>query len=122
MDDSRLLQHKLPYPLFCPWLCTNVKSKFVSWFRVIATIAPFGTAYCDGFPAGSVVKNPPANAGDTGDVVSGSRRFPGEGNGYPLLYFCLGNPMEREAWWLQSTWSQKGRHDLATKIATGKLS
>ena len=45
-----------------------------------------------------MVKNPPANAGDAGDVVLGSGRFPGEGNGYALLYSCLGNPMEREAW------------------------
>ena len=43
-------------------------------------------AGCRGFPGGAVVKNPPANAGDTGDMVSilGSGRSPGEGNGNPL--------------------------------------
>ena len=43
-----------------------------------------------GFPAGSVVKNLPANAEDTGDVssVPESGRPPGEGNGHPLRYFC----------------------------------
>ena len=43
------------------------------------------------------VKNLPANAGDTGSIP-GSGRAPGEGNGNLLQYFCLGNPMDREAW------------------------
>ena len=49
-----------------------------------------------GFPGGSVVKNPPANAEDTGSS-SGSGRDPGGGNGNPLQYSCLGNPMHRGA-------------------------
>ena len=44
-----------------------------------------------GFPDGSVVKNPPANAGD-GGLIPGSERSPGEGNGNPFQYSCLGNP------------------------------
>ena len=46
-------------------------------------------------------KNPPANAGDVRDVglIPGSGRSPGEGNGNPLQYSCLENPMERGAWW-----------------------
>ena len=49
-----------------------------------------------GFPGGSVAKNPPTNAGDAGSIpVSG--RSPGEGNGNPLKYSCLGNPMDRGA-------------------------
>ena len=51
-----------------------------------------------GFPGDSVVNNPPANAGDSGSVP-GLGRSPGEGNGNPLQYFCLGNPMDRGAWW-----------------------
>ena len=51
-----------------------------------------------GFPNGSVVKNPPANIGDT-DSMPGLGRSPGEGNGHPFQYSCLGNPMDREAWW-----------------------
>ena len=49
-----------------------------------------------GFPCGSVVKNPPANAGDTGvsGSVPGLGRPPGEGNGNPLQYSCLENPMD----------------------------
>ena len=50
-----------------------------------------------GFPDGSGVKNPSANTGDTGSVP-GLRRSAGEGNGNPLQYSCLENPMDREAW------------------------
>ena len=52
-------------------------------------------------PGGSVVKNPPANAGDTGDMglIPGSGRSPGGGNSNPLQYSCLENPMDRGAWW-----------------------
>ena len=46
---------------------------------------------------GSVVKNPPANAGDSGSVP-GLGRSPGEGNGNPHQYSCLGNLMDRGAW------------------------
>ena len=54
-----------------------------------------------GFPGGSVVKDPPADAGNTGDAgsVSGWGRFPGEGNDNPLQFSCLGNPMDRGTWW-----------------------
>ena len=50
-----------------------------------------------GFPGNSVVKNPPASAGDTG-LITGLGRSPGGGNGNPLQYFCLENPMDRGAW------------------------
>ena len=43
-------------------------------------------------------KNPPANTGNMG-LIPGSGRSPGEGNGSPLPYSCLGNPMDRGAWW-----------------------
>ena len=50
-----------------------------------------------GFLGGSVVKNLPAKAGDTGSIP-GSGRFPGGGNGSPLQYSCLGNTMDRGVW------------------------
>ena len=69
---------------------------------------------CMGFPSGSVVKNPPANAGDTGSIP-GSGRSPGEGNGNPLQYSCLGNPMDRGAW-------QATVHGVAKELdTTGQL-
>ena len=53
-----------------------------------------------GFPADSVVKNPPASAEDAGDVgsISGLGRSPEVGNGNQLQYSCLENSMDREAW------------------------
>ena len=66
------------------------------------------TNSCGGFPGGSVAKNPAANAEDTG-LIPGRRRVPGEANGYPLWYSCLGNPMDREeTGGLQSMGLQKG--------------
>ena len=50
-----------------------------------------------GFPGGPAVKNPPASAGDTG-LIPGLGGSPGEGNGYPIPYSFLGNPMDRGAW------------------------
>ena len=54
-----------------------------------------------GFPDGSVVKNPPANAGDEGSIP-GTRKSPVEGNSNPFQYSCLGNPWTVEPGWLQS--------------------
>ena len=56
------------------------------------------TCNTSGFPGSSVAKNPPATAGDVGSI-SGSGRSPGEGNGSPLQHSCLGNAMDRGAWW-----------------------
>ena len=52
-----------------------------------------------GSAGGSVVKNPPANAEDAGDLSLGGEDSPGGGNGHPLQYSCLENPMDRGAWW-----------------------
>ena len=49
------------------------------------------------FLGGAVIKNPPANARNA-DSVPGVGRSPGQGNGNPLQYSCLGNPMDRGAW------------------------
>ena len=48
-----------------------------------------------------MVKNLPASAGDIRDksLIPGSGRFPGVGNGNPIQYPCLENPMDRGAWW-----------------------
>ena len=50
-----------------------------------------------GFPYSSVDKESACNAGDPG-LIPGSGRSPGEGNGNPLQYSCLGNAMDRGAW------------------------
>ena len=53
-----------------------------------------------GFPDGTVVKNPPANTRDAGDMglTPGSGRSPGGVNGNPLQYSCLENLLHRGAW------------------------
>ena len=51
-----------------------------------------------GFPGGSEVKASACNVGDLGSIP-GSGRSPGEGNGNPLQYSCLENPMDGGAWW-----------------------
>ena len=63
-----------------------------------------------GFPGGLVVKNLPTNAGDVG-LIPGLGRLPGEGNGNPLQFFCLGNLMDRGAW-------QAIVHGIAKDLAT----
>ena len=52
-----------------------------------------------GLSGGSVIKNPSASAGVV-SWIPGSGRSLGEGNGNPLQYTCLGNPMDRGAWWV----------------------
>ena len=60
-----------------------------------------------------MVKNPPTNAGE-GGLISDPGRHPGEGNGTPLQYFCLQNPME--AGMLQYMGLQRAGLDLATEL------
>ena len=61
-----------------------------------------------GFPGGSEVKASACNVGNLGSIP-GSGRSPGEGNGKPLQYSCLENPMDRGAWWATV-------HGVATKF------
>jgi len=65
------------------------------------------------FPGGSVVKNPPANAGDTGDtgLIPGSGISPGERKGNSLQYSCLENLMDRGAWWATVHQVKRAGHD-----------
>ena len=63
---------------------------------------------------GSVVKNLPANAEETG-LIPGSGRSSREGNGNPLQYSCLENPMDREAWWATVHGVQK-ESDMSWKL------
>ena len=61
---------------------------------------------------GSALRNTPAKAGDAGSIL-GLGRSPGEGNGNPLQYSCLGNPMDRGACGLQSMGWQKSQTQLS---------
>ena len=66
-----------------------------------------------GFPGGSAIKNPPANAGDSG-LIPGMGRSPGEGNGKPLQYPCLPNPVDRGTW--------KASVNRAQRVSTTEVS
>ena len=62
------------------------------------------------FPDGSVVKNPPTNAGDAGSIPE-SGKSPREGNVNPLQYSCLENPTDGGLWWatvqgIAKSWTQ----------------
>ena len=66
-----------------------------------------------GLPGGAVVKNLPANVGNSKDtgLIPGLGRSPGERNGNPLQYSCLGKPMDRGIWWatvhgVAKSWTQ----------------
>ena len=66
------------------------------------------------FPSGPSGKESACNAGDEAGTVgpiSGSGRFPGEGNGNPLQYSCLENPIDRAAWQATAHGLQRARHD-----------
>ena len=68
---------------------------------------------CMGFPSSSVGKESACNAGNPGSIP-GSGRSPGEGNGDPLQYSCLGNSMDRGHGGLQSMGLQRVRHNCVT--------
>ena len=68
-----------------------------------------------GFPGGSVVKNLPAIARDSG-LIPGLEKITGEGKGNPLQCSCLENPMDRGAWW--ATVHGDAKSDLHTHTHT----
>ena len=74
----------------------TVDPPLITIFSTEAKTTGGPSACLQGFPGNSVVKNPPASAGNLGSIP-GSGRSPGERSGYPLQYSCLGNPMDRGA-------------------------
>ena len=68
-----------------------------------------------GFPGGSVIKNPPINAGEAGVVgsIPGWGRSPERGNGNPLQYSCWENPTDRGAWWATVSGATKSQTQLS---------
>ena len=70
--------------------------------------------YVLGFSGGSHGKASDCNAADPGSIP-GLGRSPGEGNGNPLQYSCLENPMDRGTWWATVHGVTKESQDLATK-------
>jgi len=104
-----------------------------AWHAVIHGVAKSQTQLSNwtelkGFPGGAVVKNPTASAGDAGGtgLIPGLGRSSGEGNGNPLQYSCLENPIDGGAWqatvhgviknqtWL-TIWAQHSLYDMGLK-------
>ena len=77
-----------------------VLHSYTGEFRKLGAKPSFATSRgrTQGFPGGSDGKEFACNAADLG-LIPGSGRFPQEGNGNPLQYSCLENPMNRGAWW-----------------------
>ena len=80
----------------------------------------FVTVLDKGFPSGSEVKASACNEGDLGSVP-GTGRSSGEGNGNPLQYSCLENPMDRGAWWATVHGVAKSRTQLSDFTFTFKV-
>ena len=81
-----------------------------------------GTSTKDtGFPRSSVSKESACNAGDLGSI-SGLGRSPGEGNGNPLKYSCLENPMDKGAWQATVYGVTRVGYDLVTELLTTNFS
>ena len=86
----------------------------------IHTVKDFGIVnkaevdFWGGFPHSSVDKESTCNAGDPGSIL-GSGRSPGEGNGNPLQYSCLENPIDRGAWQATVHGVARVGHNLVTK-------
>ena len=87
-----------------------------AWWATVHEVASLIYIYM-GFPHGSVGKSSACNAGGPGSIP-GLRRSPGEGNGNPLKYSCLENPMDRGAWQATVLGITRVQHDLATKPPT----
>ena len=93
---------------FDPWVGK------IPWRRVRLSypLQYSGLKNSTGFPGGLEVKASACNAGDLSSIP-GLGRFPGEGNGNPLQYSCLENPMDGGAWWAIVQGVAKGRTRLS---------
>ena len=94
------------YHLVSPWCCNSAT------FNQRMTLQ-FPQLYLD-FSGGRVVKNLLPHAGDVSSIP-GLGRSPGGGNDNPLQYSCLGNPMDRGAWWATVQGPPRVRRDWATE-------
>ena len=129
---KRMPHHKLMSPTSCSidfWLCMPRFSFFLSFFfnksvsslqkhpkMVFASLNKYILERFMGFPGGSVIKNPPAHAGDM-CLIPGLGRSPGGGHGNPLKYSCLENPRGQRSLVGYSLWGHK-EWDTAKWLST----
>ena len=88
----------------------------LSSFTFIKRLFSSSSLSAMGFPGGAEVKASACNAGDLG-LIPGLGRSPGEGNGNPLQYPCLENPMDGGAWWASVHGVAKSRTRLSDFIS-----
>ena len=130
-DDSSLCRISVVinvHPHLPPWASPSQTFPALSLFLASDPTVPLAlpvTPYFvpsfgkyEDFPGGSDGKASVYNAGDPG-LIPGLGRSPGECNGNPLQYYCLENPMDRGAWWLQSMGTQRVAHDWVTSLSVG---
>ena len=106
-----------PHPLqqlslvdFCFFLFLKILLR-ISWAFCIGSSVGF---FVLSFPGSSAIKNPPTNAGDS-SLISGWERCPGEANGSPLQYSCLGNPRQSSLAGYRPWGHKRVRYDLTAK-------
>ena len=86
---------------YIPWAQKMVGHSLATKQQQLSVLSSVGWQIRCGFPSGSAGEESACNAGDTGasGLIPGSGRSPGGGNGNPLQYSCLENPMDKGAWW-----------------------
>ena len=99
LSPDNLLERQIigSYPSLTESETLGVAGPGCLWFDKCSKCFRCSLKYEKGFLGGLVVKNPPATAEEVGSIP-GLGGSPGEGNGNPLQYLCLGNPMDRRAW------------------------
>ena len=109
--EDRFLTTGAPGKSHFSMLYTSLLFLGILLFRLQGVPSTLWILFGPNFPGGSVVRNLPTSAGDSGSVP-GLARSLGGGNGNPLQHSCLGNPMERGVWqatvlWTLWTWVHK---------------
>ena len=94
-SSSKISEWKYHFPNIWYW---SMEKFFAVVDDIESLILLFQPKRVSGFPRWLSDKEPACNAGDAG-LIPGSEWSPGEENGNPLQYSCLGNPMDRGAWW-----------------------
>ena len=110
----------LDFLLVRKWDSGDFQVKIKIWLYLYSNFVENPTL---GFLGSTVVRNLSASTGETEDArsIPGLGRSPGEGNGNPLQYFCLENPMDWEAWWATVIDSQRVRHHWVTEHYIGYI-
>ena len=98
VDKNKKKKNPNHNSLFCLHMFLTYILSILSVFSSFRRCLSIHYSLLKSFSGGSAGKNLPGNSGEAGSIP-GWGRSPGEGSGYPLQYSCLGDLMERGAWW-----------------------